>query len=122
MTKIRLRLLSTLYLFSLFVSVPLLWCTSLSMRVQCKRAARFSTKRRLQLLRVLAKHSALDLGSAVVWFMAVPAAFAGSLGHSVAFAALGAAVGFVAMALIPVMMPAPSRELADAAATGRRFV
>jgi hypothetical protein len=118
----KIRLLSALYLLSLCVSLPLLWCSSRSMRAEVKRLVRGSVKRRFLLLRVLAKHAARDLGTTVIGFMAVPAGFVGCILQSAPAAALGAAVGFALFTLLPVILPMPSREMADAAATGRRFI
>jgi len=122
MNKIYCRVMSTFYLVVLAISLPMLWCTSLLMRVGGERLTRCGLKRKVQLLRVLAKHATRDLGSAVIWFMAVPSAIAGAYSQALSPAAVGAAVGLLAMALLPVVAPMPSRQLADAAATGRRFV
>jgi hypothetical protein len=121
MPKIKLQFLSTIYLLSLCVTLPLL-CSSLSVRAEVRRMLPWSFGRRVLALRILAKHAAQDLGAIVLWVIAVPTVVVGGSFHSVSAALIGGAVGFILFTLLPAMMPMPSREMADAAATGRRFV
>ena len=94
----------------------------MSIRVATRRHARMTITRRVLLLRVLARHAARALGATVLVFMGVPALLAGVLALSAGASLLGAVVGFMAFALLPVMLSMPSREMADAAATGLRFI
>jgi hypothetical protein len=123
LNKLKIQLLSPMYLVSAAIMLPLRWLTSTSVRMHVRRRGAPATwTRRVLVLRSLVKHCAQDLGLMVLVDMAVPAAIAGGLAHSVTTAAMGAAVGFSGLTLLPVMLLMPSRERYDSAATGNRFI
>lgn len=110
MTTTKIRLLSPLYLVSLCLMLPLLWLSSKAARGTAARMASRSNKRKWQLMRVLARSGAESLGMMLPLAMLVPAVGAGLL-YGPAAGALGALLGFVALSLVPVLMPLPSRDL-----------
>lgn len=110
MTSMKTRMLSPLYLASLCFMIPLLWLSNSGARRQAAIAARRPRKRNWQLLRVLARDGAESLGMTLPLCMLVAALAAGFLYGAVA-SWLGALLGFVAVSLVPVLMPAPSSRL-----------
>lgn len=120
---LKIRLLSPLYLIQGTIMLPLLWATSLSFRefLHSKRAI-FKRRPLWVLLRVLAKHSAMELGFALPVAMLVPAIVAFCILQTITAFFGGVAFGFILLTLIPVAMPMPSRLMDDAVATSNRFV
>jgi len=122
-SRLKIRLLSPLYLVQTAIMLPLLWLTNPSFRDYLSRKQRVLEHRSLWvLLRILGKHGAMELGFTLPVFMLVLGAVATGLHHTSGAFFVGCGIGFVLLTLLPVAMPMPSLEMQDAGASGRRFI
>jgi hypothetical protein len=122
-TTVKFRFLSSLCLVYACIAMLLLWLTSLSFRAWVRNNKhRFSSAPKcVVLLRILAKRLAKDSGWILPACMLLPAMIGGVVFASIAAFFLIAALAFLVLTLLPVLMPMPSRELADLEATNLRY-
>ena len=106
--KLNVRVLNALYLASFCLTISLLLLRSKTVRHEILRLAPKTNKRRWLAMRVYAKLSVGGLGTAILWFMGVPAFFVGATQDSIFGVLSGMAIGFICFALFPVLMPMPS--------------
>lgn len=107
MKLLKLRLLSSMYLVSLCLSLSLLWLLHGSVRSDLREKMPKTRKRQWQALRISAKQGAVDLGPMIVWFALIPAIVGGMLFQSTLPTLYAAVAGFGIFTLLPLAMPAP---------------
>lgn len=121
--RLKIRLLSPLYLVQTAIVLPLVWLTSPSFRDYLSFKQRILGRRSpWVLLRILGKHGAMELGFALPVSMLVSGVFATFLHRTPGAFFVGCGIGFVLLTLLPVVMPMPSREMGVAGADGRRSI
>lgn len=121
--RLKIRILSPLYLVQTAFMLPLLWMTSPSFRDYLSRKQGiFGRRSPWVLLRILGKHGAMELGFILPVVMLVMGVAASCLHHTLAAFCVGLGIGFVLLTLLPVVMPIPSRDMEDAGTSGRRFI
>jgi hypothetical protein len=105
-----IRFLMPLYLAVLVLAVPAIWLSSSAMRSALDRKKHYSARRKWLAMLLLGRHGANSLGFFLPAWMIVSAVLAGyALGSGAA--AVGAFLGLVAFAMVPVLMPLPSSSL-----------